>query len=73
MKRKIAGLIVMVGAVIYARIETSHFGNNWLPQSAAEMVCDGIALLVSAIGVALFWGGGGRVRHIEKWTKLFRN
>ena len=60
--RKIAGLMVMVGAAIYARIETSHFGNNWLPQSDAEVIADGLALVTCAIGVAMFWGGSGRAR-----------
>lgn len=64
--RKIAGLMVMVGAAIYARIETSHFGNNWLPQSDAEVIADGLALVTCAIGVAMFWGGSGRARSNDR-------
>jgi len=29
----------------------AHFGWNWMPKSDAELVCDGITLLLAAIAV----------------------
>ncbi len=35
--------------------ETQHFGNNWLPQSNEEVICDITALMVMIAGSVLFW------------------
>lgn len=50
----------MLVALIYGYMVTSRFGNNWLPQSDAEVIADGIALVIAAIGVLVFWSGGER-------------
>lgn len=51
------GAPIIVAGIIFLVIETKHFGNNLFPLSNAEVICDGIALLVIAIGIAL---GGSR-------------
>lgn len=33
-------------------IETHHFGWNMAPQSDAEMICDGIAMLLLSIAIS---------------------
>jgi len=39
----------MILALFYAVFETAHFGWNLAPKSDAEMICDGIAVLVYAL------------------------
>lgn len=35
----------------FAIAETVHFGNNLTPHSDAEMICDGIAVLIMALSL----------------------
>ncbi len=35
-------------AMAYGLVETGHYGWNWHAKSDAEMICDGIALLIVA-------------------------
>jgi len=53
--KRILGVIFIVWAIIFARLETNHFGNNWLPESNEEIICDITALLLSIAGHILFW------------------
>ena len=48
-------MILIIWAVIFARLETQHFGNNWFPQSNEEIICDLTALMVMIAGNILFW------------------
>ena len=43
-------IALFIIAAIYARSETSFFGNNGIPQSWQEVIADGIILLISAAG-----------------------
>jgi hypothetical protein len=36
-------------AATFAAVSNSYFGWNWVPKSEAELICDGIALLLAAI------------------------
>lgn len=38
-------------AAVFGIAETAHFGNNLWPQSNAEMVCDGITLVLFALSI----------------------
>ena len=38
-------------AVIFALAENSYFGWNWKPGSEAELICDGIVLLLCALAI----------------------
>jgi len=53
--KKIFGFIVMNSAIIFARLETEYFGNNWLPQTKEEVLCDVAVLLLVVCGNILFW------------------
>ena len=35
----------------FAHSETAYFGNHWTPSCPAECVCDGIVVVVCAIGL----------------------
>jgi hypothetical protein len=43
-------LVVLMG-IAFGIGETAYFGWNFLPGSEAELICDGIALLIVAIGM----------------------
>lgn len=53
--KRVFGIILIVWAVIFAQLETQYFGNNWLPQSKEELICDLTALMVMIGGSILFW------------------
>lgn len=44
------GLIIIFIGIFYGLAETAHFGWNMFPESDAEMICDGIALLMTCMG-----------------------
>jgi len=44
-------LRIAFAAFAFGLIETAYFGWNVLPQSGAEVVCDGITALLSAMSV----------------------
>lgn len=54
-KRKVIGVILVLVASIFCHIETVYFGNNWMPQSNAEVWCDLISLGVWFAGMVLFF------------------
>lgn len=49
----ISGLVILAFAIVYAIVGNNFFGNNWSPQSAEEVLFDGIGILIASIGVAL--------------------
>lgn len=53
--KRVYGMILIIWAVIFARLETQHFGNNWFPQSNEEIICDLTALMVMIAGNILLW------------------
>lgn len=40
---------IFVAGIWFGIMETAYFGWNMLPQSDAEIICDGIAVLISAL------------------------
>lgn len=42
---------IMFLGLFFGGIETAYFGWNFTPQSEAEVVCDGIVILITAIGL----------------------
>ena len=43
------GIFVM--GFFFGVVETAHFGWNFTPQSDAEMICDGITILIMALSL----------------------
>lgn len=48
--KKIFGVFCVVWAVIFAVYETSYFGNNLLPHTLPEVLCDLTALILLIAG-----------------------
>jgi hypothetical protein len=48
------GCLLMTIAGVFGFAETIYFGNNLLPNTKGELICDGIALVVFLIGLLLF-------------------
>lgn len=42
---------IFLMACIFGIAETTHFGNNMLPNSDAEFICDGITLILFALSI----------------------
>ena len=53
MKSKKIGILLFIIAIIFVISETIYFGNNLLPSSTAERVCDGIGALLVIFGIFL--------------------
>ena len=58
---KLLASAITLLALVYSRIETHHFGNNFFPQSDAEVIADGIVVIVLAIGLAVHAFASSRV------------
>ena len=54
MKARTTGFIMLGLTIAYSIVETRYFGWNNLPQSEAEMVCDGIGLILLFISMIMF-------------------
>lgn len=52
--RRILGIVCLICAIIFGYLETKHFGNNWLPQTNEEIICDLTSLLLFMVGSFLF-------------------
>jgi hypothetical protein len=55
MYKKIFGLICVVFAAVFGWQETIYFGNNLLPNSKEELMCDLASLLLAVAGHILYW------------------
>lgn len=42
-------LYILLITVLYGLVENLYFGWHWTPMSDAEMVCDGIGLLIFSL------------------------
>lgn len=60
MSPKTVGVLIVLMAITYSVVEAHHFGNNIAPKSDAEMVCDGIGILIASIGWAVLAFSGKR-------------
>ena len=38
-------------ALFFGFMQTSYFGHNWKPKSEAEVICDGITVLIAALSL----------------------
>ncbi len=47
------GLICLGWGILYAFVQTNHFGNNLFPQTKEEIICDITAIVFMAVGVIL--------------------
>lgn len=52
---RVFGMILIIWAVLFARMGTQYFGNKWLPQSNEELIYDLTALMLMIAGSILFW------------------
>ena len=50
MKIKHIAIIIFALTIWFAFNVTKHFGYNWEPSSPAELVCDGITIIIFGIG-----------------------
>lgn len=50
MNNQTLGLSIIVNAQIFGLVETIYFGNNWSPQTPAELICDALALMLTVYG-----------------------
>lgn len=50
--RKFTGATILLLALCYQHIQTRYFGGHWLPHSEAEVLADGLALVVFSIGLS---------------------
>jgi len=55
MKRKIFGAVCILFAVIFAHLETKHFGNNFFPNTKEEIMCDLMTLFLAISGHIIYW------------------
>lgn len=55
--RLFRSITIMLLGLFFAWSETAYFGWNLMPRSAAETICDGIALLIMALGIFLWRRG----------------
>ena len=46
-------LLILLIALAYVITETYHFGSHWTPSCDAEVICDGIAALIFAVGIGI--------------------
>jgi hypothetical protein len=53
--KQIFGIICLIWAIIFGLLETKYFGNNWLPQTNEEIICDLTSILLCIAGNILFW------------------
>ena len=42
-------ITIFLSAMLFGLAETAYFGWNWLPKSGAEVICDGITLVIFAL------------------------
>ena len=42
-------LAIILLAILYGFVETTYFGGNFFPKSDAEMICDGIGLILFSL------------------------
>lgn len=47
------GWAIVILGFLYARVSTNFYGNNFWPTCDAEIVADGLALIVCSIGFAV--------------------
>lgn len=45
------GLLIFICGVSFWVMENRYFGWNWTPQSAEEVIADGIVVLILAISI----------------------
>jgi hypothetical protein len=43
----------LIWTVIFGHLETKYFGNNWLPQTNEEIICDLTSLFLCIAGCIL--------------------
>lgn len=53
MTTRLYGAIILILAQIFLLAETIYFGNNWLPQSAAEAICYSAGILWATLGLVM--------------------
>lgn len=51
MSKKLSGGIILTLAFLYCTTETIYFGSNFWPYSPPEVLADGIAAILLAIGI----------------------
>lgn len=51
--RALTRLGILTVATTYSLIETAHFGWNWWPKTDAELICDGISLVLMAVAFVM--------------------
>jgi len=63
-KKLLIGFALMIIAMLFGIGETIYFGNNLLPQSQAEFICDMAVLCIAYLGVSIV---------VYYWMKALEN
>lgn len=50
---KYFGLWVIFMAIVYSHIQTRFFGGHWFPSCEAEVIADGISVVVFSLGILI--------------------
>lgn len=48
-------MFLVILSFVFANAETIHFGNNWYPKSAMEMLCDFVSLMLFFAGSTIVY------------------
>lgn len=53
--KRIFGFFCILLSSLFAHYETAFFGNNFLPHTKEEFLCDTVSLSLFICGTILFW------------------
>ena len=56
------GFILLIWAVVFGILETQYFGNNLLPESSEELLCDITSLMLCCAGLIILLLTAKKVR-----------
>jgi len=71
--RKLFGIICIVFSIVFGWQETKYFGNNFFPQSNAEIMCDLATLMIAISGHIIFWSKYNNNRNSEKKNRDYES
>jgi len=55
MRDRTKGIIILWITILLGLLETSYFGNNWVPKTLFELICDVILLIVGVTGIYFYY------------------
>lgn len=70
MKNKIVGILLFITALIFQRLQTKHFGNNFYPKTVLEFLCDLFSVIVIYFAFVTF-NKGQKIKLLDKLLLYF--